>query len=252
MRMSPASRWGTRSAMVLPTTAAGTINQTARGFSSFFVSSAREEAPTAFSSTSSFTAFGDLSKTTQLWPCFRRRRTMFAPIRPSPIMPSCIATLLSTKVHQSCWLLCRAFHLPVTPDQVVGGAVVLKLGRFWAFELWDNRLRQRFAQLNAPLVERVDVPDDTLGEDAMLVQRDELAQRLGCEPFGKNRVRWPVALEHAVWHQPVWRAFRLHLLGRFAKRQRLGLSEDVGQQHVVVPAQWREGVSKRDEITRNQ
>ena len=50
--------------MVLSTTAAGTINQMARGFSSFFTRSASEEAPTAFSLASSFTAFGDLSKTT--------------------------------------------------------------------------------------------------------------------------------------------------------------------------------------------
>ena len=50
--------------MVLSTTAAGTINQTARGFWSLFANSAREEAPRAFSLTSSSTAFGDLSKTT--------------------------------------------------------------------------------------------------------------------------------------------------------------------------------------------
>src|SRR5262249_4926262 len=108
------------------------------------------------------------------------------------------------------------------------------------------------AQLDAPLVERIDVPDDALSEDAMFVERDELAQRLGCEPVGKDRVRWPVALEDAVWHEPVWRAFRLNLLGCLAKRQRLRLGEDVGQHHVVVPAQWCEGVSKGDEITRNQ
>ena len=64
MRMSPGSRWGTTAAMVLSTTAAGTINQTARGLSSFFTKSAGEAAPTAFSWVSSFTAFGDMSKTT--------------------------------------------------------------------------------------------------------------------------------------------------------------------------------------------
>ena len=50
--------------MVWSTTAAGTINQTARGFFSFFTRSASEEDPTAFSWVSSFTAFGDRSKTT--------------------------------------------------------------------------------------------------------------------------------------------------------------------------------------------
>jgi hypothetical protein len=50
--------------MLLSTMAAGTINQIARGFSSFFTSSASDGAPTAFSSTSFFTTDGVLSKTT--------------------------------------------------------------------------------------------------------------------------------------------------------------------------------------------
>ena len=52
--------------MVLSTTAAGTISQTARGFSSFVTRSCSEELPAAFSWTNSSTAFGDMSKTTQL------------------------------------------------------------------------------------------------------------------------------------------------------------------------------------------
>jgi hypothetical protein len=62
-----------------------------RGFSSFLTRSASEEAPTAFSCVSSSTASGDLSKTTHCWSPWRRRRTMFAPILPSPIIPICMA-----------------------------------------------------------------------------------------------------------------------------------------------------------------
>src|SRR5215472_14881007 len=114
------------------------------------------------------------------------RRTMLAPIRPSPIMPSCIVVLTS-------WLVpllgeslrtgvprrpprvavtgvsCRALHLPVTPDQVVGRAVMLECGRCRVFELRDNRLCQRLDQFNSPLVERVDVPNHSLRKDDMLV-----------------------------------------------------------------------------------
>ena len=64
MRMSPFSSRGRRSAMDVSTTAAGTINHTALGLSSFFTKSASEEAPTALSWASSCTAFGDMSKTT--------------------------------------------------------------------------------------------------------------------------------------------------------------------------------------------
>ena len=64
--------------MALSTTPTGTISQTARGLLSFLTKSASDAAPTAFSFTSSATAFADLSNTTHWWPPFSRRRTMFA------------------------------------------------------------------------------------------------------------------------------------------------------------------------------
>jgi hypothetical protein len=50
--------------------------------------------------------------------------------------------------------------------------------RLGALDLGDDRLRERLAQFDAPLVERVDVPDDALGEDAVLFQRGEAAEEL--------------------------------------------------------------------------
>ncbi len=76
--------------MVLSTTPAGTISQTARGLAIFWMSSPSEAAPVAFSFTMPATAWADMSKTTHSWPPFSRRRTMFAPIRPRPIIPNCI------------------------------------------------------------------------------------------------------------------------------------------------------------------
>src|SRR5262245_43849751 len=94
MRMSSRSSSGSRSAIVRSTAAAGTISHAARGLLRLFTNSASEAAPVAFSFTSSCTACGDLSKTTHWWPPLMSRRTMFAPIRPSPIIPSCIVTPL--------------------------------------------------------------------------------------------------------------------------------------------------------------
>src|SRR6266481_5245563 len=88
--MSSGSRAGRMSAMVLSTTAAGTISQTARGFCSFFTRSASESDPMAFSAASSLTVVFDMSKTTHSCPPLRSRRTMLAPIRPRPTIPSCI------------------------------------------------------------------------------------------------------------------------------------------------------------------
>ncbi len=73
------------------TTAAGTISQTARGGLSFPTKSSSEPAPVAPSPARPFTLAAFMSQTTHSWPAFIRRRTMLAPIRPRPIMPSCIA-----------------------------------------------------------------------------------------------------------------------------------------------------------------
>ena len=62
-----------------------------------------------------------------------------------------------------------------------------------------------------------------------------LPERRRRQALGQNGVGGPVALEHPVRHQPVRRALGLDLLGGLAEGQRLGLGEDVGQQHVVVP-----------------
>ena len=90
--------------MVLSTTAAGTISQIARGFSSFLTKSASEAEPDrAFPRPARSTAFGDMSKTTHSWPPLRSRRTMLAPIRPRPIIPSCMGDLPSR---------CRVTRIP--------------------------------------------------------------------------------------------------------------------------------------------
>src|SRR5262249_49172401 len=103
-----------------------------------------------------------------------------------------------------------------------------------------------------PLVERIDVPNDALSEDRVFVKGNELTERFRCQPPGKNGVRWPVALEDPVRHEPIRRALGLHFLGRFTQRERLGLSEDICQEHVVMPAQWVERFGEGDEIARDE
>src|SRR6266446_689360 len=125
--------------------------------------------------------------------------------------------------------------------------------RLWlTLEFRYDALSQHFAQLNAPLVERVDIPDNALGEDVVLVESDELAQRFRREPFGEDRVRRAVALEDAVGHEPIRRALSFDLLGRLAEGQRFGLSEHVRQEYVVVPTKRVERLIERYEVTGNE
>src|SRR4029077_597296 len=106
-----------------------------------------------------------------------------------------------------------------------------------ALEFWYNALGQLLAELDTPLVERVDVPNGTLCKDAMLVESDEFTKGFWSKPLAQNCVRWAVTFEAPVWHEPVRRALRLDLLGCLAESQRLGLGEHIREENIVVTAQ---------------
>src|SRR5438093_12098227 len=103
-----------------------------------------------------------------------------------------------------------------------------------ALEFRDNALGQYLAKFHAPLVEGVNLPEGALGEHAVLVKGDQLAENFRREPIGEDSIRRAVAREDAVGYEPVRRALGLDLLRRLPERQRLGLGEDVRQEHVVM------------------
>src|SRR5437667_3316508 len=70
---------------------AGTMIQTARGWFSLASRSSSDSAPMAPSPTSVFTLSALTSQTTHSCPPPINRRTMLAPMRPRPIIPSCMA-----------------------------------------------------------------------------------------------------------------------------------------------------------------
>src|SRR5215831_17707698 len=118
-----------------------------------------------------------------------------------------------------------------------------------ALQFRNNALGQYFSQLNSPLIERVHFPNYTLSEDDVLVKRDQFAENFRSESFGEDGVRWPVAFKNAVWDQPVRCSLGFDLFSRLAESERLGLGEDVGQEHIVVTTQRCECVAKGDKIT---
>src|SRR5580658_2745248 len=140
----------------------------------------------------------------------------------------------------------------VAADQAVCGTVVREFRLGGTFDFRNDALRQKFAEFHAPLVERINVPDRALGEDAVLVKRNELAERFGRELVQKNYVGWPIAFEDAMRDEPVRRAFFFHLLGRLAEGESFGLREHICEQHVVVATDWIERLRERDEVARNE
>src|SRR5215813_11263109 len=127
---------------------------------------------------------------------------------------------------------------------------MLETGLLRAFKLRDNALSQHLAQLDTPLVERVNIPNDALRENRVFIKGHELTQHFRRELLGQDRVRWPVALEDPMRHEPIRRALRFHLLWRLTKSEGLGLSEHICQEHVVMPSQGIKCLGKCYEIAR--
>ena len=111
--------------MVSSTTAAGTISQIARGFSSFSTRSASELAPVALSFVEIRTAFGDASKTTQSWPpCDQPAHHVGA--HPAQTDHSELHDGSPVRIrvaNRSCDSL-SCLEIAIAPDQRVGRAVV--------------------------------------------------------------------------------------------------------------------------------
>src|ERR1700745_3710324 len=106
------------------------------------------------------------------------------------------------------------FAIPA--DRVVRRAIMAERRLCAALNFRNNALSQELAELHAPLVKRIDLPDRALGENGMFIESDELAQSLGQKPHGKNGVRRAIAFEHSMRNEPVRSALGFHLLRRFS------------------------------------
>ncbi len=144
------------------------------------------------------------------------------------------------------------FIAPVAADERVRRGVVRELGLRLARELRDDPLRERLAELDAPLVEGVDAPDRALHEDAVLVEGDERAERVWRQLLGQEDVRRAVPLEDPMRHDRLGRSLRAYLLVGLPERKRLGLGEHVRHEDVVVVAERVERLREADEVDRDE
>src|SRR5689334_20201598 len=97
------------------------------------------------------------------------------------------------------------FCFAIPPDQVAGGVVVPQGRLVLLLQLGDDAFGEDFAELNTPLIEGADIPNDALGEDIVLIERDQLAEDIGRELLGHQRVGRPIAFKGFMWDQPVGR-----------------------------------------------
>lgn len=105
------------------------------------------------------------------------------------------------------------------------------MGRLYSVRIRMIRTGQNLAQLNAPLVEAVDVPDSTLSEGDVLVVGNEGTQGTGSHLLDENVGGGAVAAEDLVWGEAGAGAFGLDLVEGLADHEGFGLGEEVGGQH---------------------
>src|SRR5699024_562856 len=148
--------------------------------------------------------------------------------------------------------------LAVDLDEGVGRRVEGLLRVLLSGQYGQELARLRLAEFDAPLAERVEPEDRSLGEDDVLVQRDELAKDPGGEGRGEVRPRRAVPGHVLVWCNRGSHVIGTHLLLGAAESENAGLCEEVGDEQVVHGAgavRGREVVARTglpDEIERNQ
>ena len=90
---------------------------------------------------------------------------------------------------------------------------MLEIGFGLVFEFRNDALGEYLPQLDPPLVERIDLPDDALDEDALFVQGDKFPQVRRRSKLSKQQhIRRAVAFERAMRHEPGGRPFGLDFL----------------------------------------
>src|SRR5262245_10144081 len=113
---------------------------------------------------------------------------------------------------------------------------------FQAVQFGQNRRRQLLAEFDAPLIERIDVPDDALRKDLVLVERHQTAQGTWRDLRHHNAVGGFIPCKELVGDQLLQRLtaqtgvrqFVAHLVFSLAFHQRFSLGEEVGEQDGVM------------------
>ena len=235
--------------MVESTTAAGIISQIARGFCSLLTKSLHAKtSPSALSFAKSSTA----------WETCRKPRRCG---RPSSVAAPCWRPFFQDQPFR---VACNSLSFrkksfeAATYARGSGGSVVRRtVVRECGSSLLSSSGMMRCASTlpsSTPHWSNESMPQIVpCGEDDVLIERDQLAERL------RRQLRRPgwystdgclrtpgAAPANPECPRPSPAS------GGLAERQRLGLREDVGQQHVVMPSERIERLVEPDEVARDE
>ena len=100
--------------------------------------------------------------------------------------------------------------------------------------LLTHRRSEHLSQLDAPLIEGADAPDESLHSRSVLIDRKQLPAGVRVQLLEQQRGRWTVSREELVLLQILGNALRRQVLVVLSVSERVGLSEEVGHELVVI------------------
>ncbi len=112
-----------------------------------------------------------------------------------------------------------------------------EFGRIVGVEVLYDVLGEDFTELDAPLVEGEDIPNDALDENLLFVEGHEDAEHAGGQFIGDQRICRAVALEDHV-------RLEVRILGRAffedsAEREGFRLGDEIGEQFLMMVSRRR-------------
>ena len=142
----------------------------------------------------------------------------------------------------------HAFHEAC--DDGVRRSVMREFGRIVGVEVFYDILGEDFAELNAPLVEGEDIPDNTLDENLLFVEGHEDAEHAGGQFVGDQRIGRSVALEDHVRLEG--RILGCAFFEDAAEREGFRLGDEIREQFLMMVSRRRLRLAEADEIGGNQ
>jgi hypothetical protein len=143
------------------------------------------------------------------------------------------------------------------PEAVFSETLACKIGAILSlFKFGKDPFCQLFSQFHPPLVEAVDVPNDTLNEYLVFIKRNKGTQNSWRHLSKENRVGGAVSLKNLVGLElfnttlveSLSQQLLLYLLLGFPPHESFCLSKKVGKQLTVVIPDWIVRYQGRQEI----
>src|SRR5690606_24137170 len=86
-------------------------------------------------------------------------------------------------------------------DQIACRRIMLGIGWLVGSELGLNPCSKNLTEFNAPLIERINFPNNTLHKDLMLIKSNKRAQTFGIYLVQEQRIGRTITPMDFLWHQ---------------------------------------------------